>query len=377
MSARAPSQPASGAVSARAGLAALALVTLVCVPWAAAEAATEASGREQIAGPAQVVRSVATDQKVVALTFDAGSDAGHTQVILDILREQGVRATFFLTGQWIDSYPDLAQAIASGGHDVGNHTYTHPHMTGLDEEEIQEQLTLTEDKAVAVSGRSLKPYYRPPFGEHDDRVGRLAAAEGYPQVVMWSVDSMDWKTIPADELVSRVVDNVAPGGIVLMHVGSQTNEPEALPRILGELARKGYRFVTLSELLALAEPAGGTVSYTVAPGDTLSSIARRYHVSVSSIIEANAIRDPDTLQAGAVLIIPVAGGSGGNPPSGGDPGTGGPGPGEDQGGWGKDDPGGNQGSPRGILGWLARTWTALNRFWGAVWGLLRRLVPEI
>jgi len=253
-------------------------------------------------GPAAAVSRVPTDEKLVALTFDAGSDAGHTQVILDILAEHEIRATFFFTGAWLDSYPELGRAVAAAGHALGNHTYTHPHLTELTDAEVRRELADTDARAREALGRSLEPLFRPPFGEYDDRVAELVAREGYRYIVMWTVDSLDWKMIPPGELIERVLDGVLPGAIVLMHVGSRTYTPEALPGIISRLSDSGYRFVTLPELLD--ELPAGCIFHTVAAGETLSVLAQRYGVDVSDILALNGLEDPDKVRAGQVLVIP-------------------------------------------------------------------------
>ncbi len=302
------------------------------------------------ASPAEPVSIAPTQDKVVALTFDAGSDVGHTQEILDILDEAQIKATFFLTANWLDLYPELGLAIVSRGHAIGNHTKSHPHLTQLTDDEIRAELTATEKKAQSACGRTTKPFFRPPFGEYDDRVAEVVGEAGYGYMIMWTIDSLDWKMIPADDLVRRVVDNIKPGAIVLMHVGSQTNEPEALPRIIGELKDQGYRFATLTELL-LGEAREGVTYYTVKAGDTLSAIGRRFGVSVSDLIETNALKDANAVEVGQTLIVPATGGSGGEA---------GQNPGSDQGGYGSEDGGAPGREKRGVLGWL---WTGLSGLW--------------
>jgi len=322
------------------------------------------------AADTEVVSRISTRDKVAALTFDAGSDAGHTQEILDILDRDGIKATFFLTGAWLDQNPDLAKAIVARGHAIGNHTETHPHLCDLTDEQVLAELTRTDEKAREVCGRSTQPLFRPPFGEYDSRVLRVAAEAGYSRVILWTIDSLDWKMIPAEELVHRVVDNIKPGAIVLMHVGSQTNEPQALPEIINQLKDQGYRFATLPELLAdggPSPPSEGTTVYTVKPGDTLSSIARTFGVSVKDLVTANGLTDADSIEAGATLVIPGGGSSPGGE-------KGGPADNKsgDQGGYGSD----NSSSGRRPGLW-ARLWAGLTRFWEWLTGLASRVLSSV
>lgn len=305
---------------------------------------------------AQVVSGVATSEKVVALTFDAGSDAGHTREILDILEDAGIKATFFLTANWLEQYPELGAAIISRGHAIGNHTKSHPHLLQLSDDEIRAELSATEENAQSACGRTTKPFFRPPFGEYDQRVVKVAGKAGYGYVVLWTIDSLDWKMIPADELTRRVVDNVKPGAIVLMHVGSQTNEPQALPEIIKQLKDKGYGFDTLPALL-LDQPPASVSYYTVKVGDTLSAIARRFGVTVGDIITVNTLKDANSIEVGATLIIPKPGGSGGD---------GGTGAGGDQSGYGSDNGSGGNGRDPGQGG-------RGHGFWAGLWAGLGRL----
>jgi peptidoglycan/xylan/chitin deacetylase (PgdA/CDA1 family) len=256
---------------------------------------------------ATVISRTATDEKVLALTFDAGADSGHTMAILDILEVQQVKATFFLTADWLEQNPELGQAIASRGHCLGNHTASHPHLTEITDDEVTRELTRTEEAAQRACGRSTRPFFRPPFGEYDERICRLAARAGYEYLILWTIDSRDWQMIPAEELTARIVENVQPGAIVLMHVGSQTKEPEALPETIRQLRAKGYRFATLDELLNTGKEKG-IAYYTVKPGDTLTSIARTFGVTAGELLKANGLADGNVIQAGQVLIVPLPSG---------------------------------------------------------------------
>jgi peptidoglycan/xylan/chitin deacetylase (PgdA/CDA1 family) len=192
-------------------------------------------------------------QKLVALTFDAGSSAEPVPRILHALAQHGVRCTFFLTGQWIERYPESAQQIVAAGHELGNHSWSHPAFTSLTDEQIREQLRRTEEIALRVCGRSTKPLFRPPFGARDERVRTVVAEEGY-LTIYWTIDSWDSvkKGITSEMIIQRVMHRMRPGAIVLMHCGSEATA-QALPRLLQRLDAQGYRVVTVSELLT-AEP---------------------------------------------------------------------------------------------------------------------------
>jgi peptidoglycan/xylan/chitin deacetylase (PgdA/CDA1 family) len=187
--------------------------------------------------------------KVVALTFDAGSSAAPVPTILRALAQRGSRCTFFLTGQWMERYPDVARQIAEAGHELGNHSWSHPAFTSLTDEQIREQLRRTEETALRVCGRSTKPLFRPPFGARDERVRSVAAEEGY-LTIYWTIDSWDSvkKDITPQMITDRVMRHIRPGAIVLMHCGSEATA-QALPQLLNALDAQGYRVVTVSELL--------------------------------------------------------------------------------------------------------------------------------
>lgn len=195
------------------------------------------------------VESGSPSEKLVALTFDAGSSAHPVPAILRALAQHNVRSTFFLTGQWIERHPDAARQIAEAGHELGNHSWSHPPFTSLSEEQIREQLRRTEEIALQVCGRSTKPLFRPPFGDRDERVRTVVAEEGY-LTIYWTIDSWDSvkRDITSQEIIQRVMRRMRPGAIVLMHCGSEATA-QALPQLLQELQAQGYRAVTVSELL--------------------------------------------------------------------------------------------------------------------------------
>jgi peptidoglycan/xylan/chitin deacetylase (PgdA/CDA1 family) len=187
--------------------------------------------------------------KLVALTFDAGSSAEPVPHILHALAQRGIRCTFFLTGQWIERYPDAARQIAEAGHELGNHSWSHPAFPSLTDEQIREQLRRTEEIALRVCGRSTKPLFRPPFGARDERTRSVVAREGY-LTIYWTIDSWDSvkKDISPQMITDRVMRYMRPGAIVLMHCGSEATA-QALPQLLHLLEAQGYRVVTVSELL--------------------------------------------------------------------------------------------------------------------------------
>ena len=217
-----------------------------------APAATPAPPPER----AVVVRQGTSGRRSVALTFDAGSDSGYTRDILQTLREKGVRASFCITGRWAEAYPDELLAIAAEGHVLVNHSYDHRSFTGvstgeppLTPEERRLEFTRTETTVYRITNRSTQPYFRPPYGDTDATMQSDAAAAGYGYIVMWTVDSFGWNHASADQITSRVLSQAAPGAIVIMHVGSESQDAAALPAVIDGLAAQGYAFETIDELL--------------------------------------------------------------------------------------------------------------------------------
>ncbi|MGB8650378.1 MAG: polysaccharide deacetylase family protein [Mycobacteriales bacterium] len=191
-----------------------------------------------------------TARRVVALTFDAGSDVGHTREILDLLRAKGIRATFGLTGAWVRANPALARRIVSAGHLVVNHTDRHRSFTGrstgtapLTRAERLRALSAAESSIRAATGVASLPWFRPPYGDRDAGVDRDVALAGYRYELMWTVDTLGWKGVPPAQVTSRVLAAAMPGEIVLMHVGAASTDWQALAGVIDRLRARGYAFV--------------------------------------------------------------------------------------------------------------------------------------
>lgn len=188
-------------------------------------------------------------EKKVALTFDAGAAADSTPVILDILKKRGIKATFFLTGKWVEQNPALAKRIADEGHEIGNHTYSHPKLTSMTEAEVLGELTKAEEVIRRVTGEDPRPFFRAPYGARDQRVLDIVAKRGYFSVY-WTVDSFDWKEgIEESEVKGRILSAISPGAIILSHAGSPV-EARVLPSVLDEIEKRGYKPVKLSDVLS-------------------------------------------------------------------------------------------------------------------------------
>lgn len=225
------------------------------------------------------------DWRALSLTFDGGSSNNVTDEILDMLKQFQVRATFFLTGEFIRKYPHTVRRIVAEGHEVGNHTWSHPHLTtyaenglhttreGITEKVIRDELLKTAALFKAVTGREMAPLWRAPYGEYNPEILKWAASVGFRHVgwttgTGWreSMDTMDWVTDKnskayhtADEIAQKILNFArsskpgANGAIVLMHLGSERKEDrphKKLPEIIQGLQKEGYSLVTISELIS-------------------------------------------------------------------------------------------------------------------------------
>jgi peptidoglycan-N-acetylmuramic acid deacetylase len=189
---------------------------------------------------------------IVALTFDAGNEGGGAgPQILDILRERGLHVTFFLSGHWVDHNPELAQQVVADGHEIANHSYSHPDLTHLSDSQIVYELDYTDQVVSDIMRTHTRPYFRPPFGARNRRVLDVAAATGF-RSIYWSLDSGDWlPRATAAAVASKILRYAAPGDIVVEHVGAQASA-DALSVVLDEFESRGWRVGTVSEVLGLA-----------------------------------------------------------------------------------------------------------------------------
>ena len=189
-----------------------------------------------------------SEQKI-ALTFDDGPHKEYTAEILDILDEFGIKATFFVVGSNCEAYPDLVCRAIASGHEIGNHTYSHPHLTGIAEETLTREVERTESVLYTL-GEYRTRLFRPPEGVYSKTVSKTIAAFGYIPV-LWTVDTEDWRLPSAKTIADRVLRSTEPGVIILCHdyVSGKSNTPDALRIFIPELLHQGYVFVTVSELL--------------------------------------------------------------------------------------------------------------------------------
>jgi peptidoglycan/xylan/chitin deacetylase (PgdA/CDA1 family) len=249
---------------------------------APAPAATIAIRRESAASaalhsrnPVDLSRGPSSDPDVV-VSFDAGSSDRGAREILSALRARGIQTTVFLTGEFIRRYPDVARQAAEDGHEIGNHTFHHPHLTsydddgrqstlpGVTEEFLRRELASTASLFQTATGRSMAPLWRAPYGEENAEIRRWAESAGF-QHVSWThgpgrnLDSLDWVADPrsrrylsSSDVVRRLLTDVCPGGILLLHLGSdRPDDPVAdhVGELLDRLSARGFRFVRAGDFL--------------------------------------------------------------------------------------------------------------------------------
>ncbi len=194
-----------------------------------------------------------SSQEAISLTLDAGASAAPTTAMLDALAARNVHITFFLSGDWIVKNPDLTRRIVADGHEIGNHSVSHPDFRLISDEQIGAELDGMADALYAVAGVRPAPYMRPPFGSYDERVLKVIIAHGYLPI-FWTLDSLDsfGEVKSADYLFDRLTNTLSAdkrtGAILLAHCGNQTTA-DALPRILDRFAQLGVTVTTLSKVL--------------------------------------------------------------------------------------------------------------------------------
>ena len=192
------------------------------------------------------IYSVERDSKAIALSFDAAWGNEDTQLLIDILNQYNVKATFFLVGDWVDRYPESVKQLYDAGMEIGNHSDNHAHFTKLSSEGITADVSACNEKIKAITG-AAPTLFRCPYGEYDDHVVSAINNMGM-QVIQWDVDSLDWKELSAEEIYERVTSRAAPGSICLFH-NAALHTPEALPSIIECLLSEGFSIVPISQLI--------------------------------------------------------------------------------------------------------------------------------
>ncbi len=192
------------------------------------------------------IYSIETTNNDIALTFDCAWGAEDMPSILDILRENNVKATFFVLGEWAEKFPEVIKRMVEEGHDVANHSDTHPHIASLTYENIKKEIKNANDKIEKLTGKTNN-LFRAPYGEYNDNVISAAEELGF-YTIQWDVDSLDWKNLGSENILNRVLNRTKNGSIILMHNGTE-DTANVLDKVIKGLKKKGFNFKPVSEFI--------------------------------------------------------------------------------------------------------------------------------
>jgi len=220
---------------------------------APAPSATPAAGTVTLTTPPITARitysHVNVDGPYIAMTFDDGPSGPLTPKLLDLAAKKHIKLTFFLIGENAARYPQLVQRELAEGHEVGNHSYTHPDLAKMSDDAVRSQIQKTQDAIISASG--YKPVLlRPPYGAMTPRQRIWISHEFGVKIILWEVDPLDWKNPGPDVVAERIISAARPGDIILSH-DIHAGTVAAMPKVFDALLAKGFKFVTVSELIAM------------------------------------------------------------------------------------------------------------------------------
>lgn len=196
--------------------------------------------------------SVHVDGPYIAMTFDDGPNATLTPKLLDLLAARHIKATFFVVGQNAADHPEILKRVAREGHEIANHSWTHPNLAKMSDDAVRRELQKTDDAIKAAIG-TRPQYLRPPYGSITARQKNWIHSEFGYRIIIWDVDPLDWKRPGPSVVTHRIVSETRPGSIILSH-DIHPGTIEAMPATFDQLTAKGFKFVTVSELIAMAKP---------------------------------------------------------------------------------------------------------------------------
>ncbi len=192
------------------------------------------------------IYNVDTEEKQVAISFDAAWGADKTQQIIEVLAEYNATATFFLVGFWVDKYPEMVKAIDEAGLEIGTHSNTHPDMAKLGAESVKKELETSMNKITSLINKDVK-VFRPPYGSYNNTLLTICDELGL-KAIQWDVDSLDWKGLSAGEVTSRVMQKAKNGSIILMH-NNADHVVDSTRLTLDWLTKSGYKVTSVGELI--------------------------------------------------------------------------------------------------------------------------------
>src|SRR6516225_11181845 len=248
------------------------------------------------------------DQPFIAMTFDDGPSAENTPRPLEMLKQRNIKATFFLIGQNAASNPEIVRRILAEGHEIGNHSWTHPQLSKLSDERVTTEITKTQEAIKSASGFT-PTLLRPPYGAITPRQRAWIENQFGLNIILWSVDPFDWKRPGASVIAQRILSQVRPGAIILSHdIHKQT--VDAMPATLDALAAKGYKFVTVTELIAMNKPKPSPTPGVSAGQEGPESVKSGKTKPVTGNSEANIQRDRQAGKDRAESTKPTPAGEG-------------------------------------------------------------------
>ncbi len=222
---------------------AMAFLAFIVALWTGQNKAVSVAGKQRDLPIYCVDRG---DEKIVALSFDAAWGNEDTHQLIEIMDKYNVKTTFFVVGSWVDNFPESVKELYDAGHEIMNHSNSHPHMTQISKEKMREEIEECNKKIENITG--VTPIlHRAPYGDYNNDVVQTVRESGC-FTVQWDVDSLDWKNLSAAEITKRVTERVKPGSIVLFH-NAALHTPEALPSIIEKLQGDGYKIVPVSEII--------------------------------------------------------------------------------------------------------------------------------
>jgi len=230
-------------------------LTLFATAVASAENTVSTSAPEKINTPAEphvTFNSVNVDGPYIAMTFDDGPSQKLTPKLLDLLAAHHIKATFFVIGQNVVDHPEVVQRAIREGHEIGNHSWSHPNLGKMSDENVRRELQKTDDAIKSAAG--VRPtLMRPPYGSITAHEKKWIHADFGYQIILWDVDPLDWKRPGPTAVCNRILKETRAGSIVLSH-DIHPGTIEAMPATFEQLEAKGFRFVTVSQLIAMAVP---------------------------------------------------------------------------------------------------------------------------
>ena len=192
------------------------------------------------------IYKVQTQKKQVAITMNCAWSAQDIDSILETLKNNNVKITFFMVGDWIDKYPEAVKKIYEAGHEIGSHSNTHPHVNKLSAEKNLEEIQLSVNKIEKITG-SKTNLYRTPYGEYNDTVIKTAQENGY-YPIQWNLDTLDYEGLTGEEMWNRIKDKLENGSIILSHNGTK-HTADSLDMLIKNIKNKGYEIVKVSDLI--------------------------------------------------------------------------------------------------------------------------------